>query len=93
MTINLHYHLGRLSQKPWNRAYVTGDGEHVRQLIQASHLLARARATTKKSQSQSLAKTALTEADDEIAISPDDAAGHIVRRHLICDMRLYDTLS
>lgn len=29
MTINLHYHLGRLSQKPWNRAYVTGDGEHV----------------------------------------------------------------
>ncbi|CAF1716903.1 uncharacterized protein BNAC09G07010D [Brassica napus] len=50
-----------------------------RQLIQASRLLARARATTKKSQSQSLAKTALTEADDVIAISPDDAAGHIVR--------------
>ncbi|RID43994.1 hypothetical protein BRARA_I00823 [Brassica rapa] len=50
-----------------------------RQLIQASRLLARARATTKKSQSQSLAKTALTEADDVIALSPDDAAGHIVR--------------
>ncbi|KAJ4878635.1 Tetratricopeptide repeat (TPR)-like superfamily protein [Raphanus sativus] len=50
-----------------------------RQLIQASRLLARARATPKKSQSQSLAKTALTEADDVIAISPDDAAGHIVR--------------
>ncbi|KAL1196416.1 hypothetical protein V5N11_023111 [Cardamine amara subsp. amara] len=50
-----------------------------RQLIQASHLLARARTTTKKSQSQSLAKTALIEADDVISISPDDAAGHIVR--------------
>uniref|UniRef100_A0A1J3I3W6 Uncharacterized protein n=2 Tax=Noccaea caerulescens TaxID=107243 RepID=A0A1J3I3W6_NOCCA len=50
-----------------------------RQLIQATRLLARARSSTKKSQSQSLAKTALTEADDVIAISPDDAAGHIVR--------------
>ncbi|XP_010484348.1 PREDICTED: uncharacterized protein LOC104762704 [Camelina sativa] len=50
-----------------------------RQLIQASRLLARARTTPKKSQSQSLAKTALSEADDVISISPDDAAGHIVR--------------
>lgn len=50
-----------------------------RQLIQASRLLARARTTTKKSQSQTLAKTALTEADNVISISPDDAAGHIVR--------------
>ncbi|VVB18136.1 unnamed protein product [Arabis nemorensis] len=49
------------------------------QLIQAARLIARARTTTTKSQSQSLAKTALLEADDLIAISPNDAAGHIVR--------------
>lgn len=29
MIISLHYHLGRFSQNPWNRANVTGDGEHV----------------------------------------------------------------
>ncbi|CAH8324809.1 unnamed protein product [Eruca vesicaria subsp. sativa] len=70
-----------------------------RQLIQASHLLARARATTtKKSQSQSLAKSALTEADDVIAISPDDAAGHIVRAlsldllgHHVAALKSFDT--
>ncbi|XP_010523303.1 PREDICTED: uncharacterized protein LOC104801678 [Tarenaya hassleriana] len=50
-----------------------------RQLIQASRLLARARTTTNRSHSLSLAKSALAEADDAISLSPDDAAAHIVR--------------
>ncbi|KFK28222.1 hypothetical protein AALP_AA8G488400 [Arabis alpina] len=69
-----------------------------RQLIQATRLIARARATPKKSQSQSLAKSALLEADDVIAISPDDAAGHIVRAlaldllgHQTAALKAFDT--
>ncbi|GAV70067.1 TPR_11 domain-containing protein [Cephalotus follicularis] len=48
-------------------------------LIQGSHLLARARSTPHKTKAQSLAKTALNEAEMALSISPKDPAALILK--------------
>ena len=54
-----------------------------RHFVQGSHLLARARSTHHRAQSQAHAKSALIEAEKALSLSPKDPTPHLLKAHAL----------